>query len=222
MYDLKSPKDVIPFQKPQDSIFSTLITRKISRVITFYILKVFPRVTPNQVSVSSFILAVIACVLFVMPAYVWQVVGVVLIQLSFAVDCCDGEVSRITNQASKFGAWLDSVLDRFKEILMFASLTWYEYAYVWPHIAVIIIGAGASIGMLLVAYIREAKKSSWPTQRSSEVFITKNMYIGTVDVTVFFVSFAALLHIQIYVLSLFFLVSIPLVLKQLRSAYRLR
>ncbi|MCW1929821.1 MAG: CDP-alcohol phosphatidyltransferase family protein [Candidatus Kerfeldbacteria bacterium] len=222
MQTLLSPRDVIPFQKPQDSVFSMLITRKISRVITFYLLRFFPRVTPNQVSVSSFVLCCIAVWCFIMPSYAIQFLGVLLLQLSFAVDCSDGEVSRITNQASKFGAWLDSTLDRFKEALMLGSMTWYAYEHIWNDVRMVLIGVVAIVGMLMVSYLREAKKSSWPTQRTSELYITKNIYIGTVDVTIYLVSFAVLVHGHVYALALFALVSIPLMLKQIWSAYRLK
>lgn len=222
MQRLQSPRDVIPFQKPQDSIFSMLITRKISRVITFYLLRFFPGVTPNQVSVLSFVLCVIACLAVMQPAYSMNVVGAMLLQLSFAVDCSDGEVARIRNLGSKFGAWLDSVLDRFKEVMMFSALAVYAYQHTSYANAAIVLGSAAIIGMLMVAYIREAKKSSWPTMRSSEVFITKHIYIGTVDVTVYAVTFAVLTFTHLWILGMFAAVSIPLVVKQLRSAYRLR
>lgn len=221
MSDIKRVADVKPFQKPQDSIFSMLFTRKVSRVITFYLIKLDSRVTPNKVSILSFLIAVLACVFFFYEEYWWRFFGAVLIQLSFAFDCSDGEVSRIKNLSSKFGAWLDSVLDRFKEILMLGSMTLYWYMYEWTDPRVLVIGFLAITGLLLVAYLREAKKSSWPSTRTSEVFISKNTYIGTVDVIVYIVTAAVILNIEIIALAFFLVVSIPMVLKQLLSAYRL-
>ena len=221
MQKLKHIRDVKPFQKPQDSIFSKLFTRKLSCVLTFAFLKVEPTVTPNRVSFFSFELAVLACVLFLYPSYWVRILGVVLLQLSFALDCSDGEISRITNQSSKFGAWLDSVFDRFKEVLMLGSMTiaWYWRVQASPW--VLIVGFLAIIGLQLVSYLREAKKSSWPSTRTSELFITKDIYIGTVDVTVYLVSLAVVVHQELGALIIFLGVSIPLVLKQMRSAYRL-
>jgi len=221
MHDIKRIADVKPFQKPQDSIFSYYITRKISQVITYLFVRFWPAVTPNMVSVISFFLAVVACILLIFPGYWWRFAGAVLLQLSFAFDCSDGEVARITNLSSKFGAWLDSVLDRFKEIMMFGAMTAYWYTYQQTSVWVIVVGAGAIIGLLLVSYLREAKKSSWPTTRTSEIFISKNVYIGTVDVTIYLVSLAVVVNLEYVALWIFLLVSIPLVLKQLSSAYRL-
>jgi len=214
-------RDVKPFQKPQDSLFAKLFTRKLSRVLTFVLLKLDKKVTPNTVSVLSFELAVIACILFLYDAYAVRVMGVVLLQVSFALDCSDGEISRITNQSSKFGAWLDSVLDRFKEVLMLGSLTMAWYWRVQQSVWVFLIGFGAIIGLQLVSYLREAKKSSWPSTRTSELFITKQIYIGTVDTTIYLVSAAVVFGYELGALVIFFLISIPLLLKQMYSAYRL-
>jgi len=73
----------------------------------------------------------------------------------------------------------------------------------------------------LVSYLREAKKSSWPTTRTAELFISKNIYLGTVDITIYVVSLAIIMHWELYILWLFLLVSVPLIFKQLLSAYRL-
>lgn len=213
--------DVKPFQKPQDSVFSMLFTRKLSRVLTFLLVKYTKRITPNQVSTISFVLGVLACVLFLSDLYWVRAVGVVLLQLGFAFDCSDGEIARIKNMTSAYGAWLDSTYDRFKEVLMIAAMAYYWYAYQSQEAWVILVGVGAAVGLLLVAFLREAKKASWPSKRTSELFITKDIYIGTVDVIIYLVSFAVLFDFQIYILVLFALVSIPLILKQLYSAYKL-
>lgn len=216
---IQRPSDVIPFQKPQDSIFAHLVTRRFSRVATFYILKWFPAVTPNILSLCSFTLALAGSLLFLHPLYGIRLVGVILLQFGFVLDCSDGEISRITNQHSAFGAWLDSTLDRFKELAMLGALTWTWYRYEQTELVVLLIGFGAMLGLQLVSYLREAKKSSWPTQRASEFFITRTMYIGTVDVTIFLVSFSVLVHLEILALWIFFVASVPMILRQLYSAY---
>lgn len=221
MTELHKISDVIPFQKPQDSIFSKLLTRKISRVFTFYLVRWWPGVTPTKVSVAALVLALVASALFVAGDYWWRFGGVVLLQLSFALDCSDGEIARLKNLSSAFGAWFDSAADRFKEIAMLGAMTWYWFRFEHGSARTLVVGFGAIIGLLLVSYLREAKKSSWPATRSAEFFISKNIYIGTVDVTVYLVSAAVLLNLQFYALVIFLAVSIPLILKQLRSAYRL-
>lgn len=213
--------DLKAFQKPQDSIFTTLITRHISKIFSFLFLKYWKNVTPNKVSVLSLLTAVIACGLFLLSNYWYRLIGVALLQIAFAFDCSDGEIARYKNMGSKFGAWFDSVSDRFKEIMMFSALTYAWYArhpntYIW------LIGAATIVLWLLISYLREAKKSSWPIERKAEIYITKNIYIGTVDVTIFLVCAAIIFKIELYVLALFLLVSLPLLFKQILSAWKLR
>lgn len=218
---VQSISDVKAFQKPQDSIFSTLFTRRVSRVLTYAMLKWWPSVSPSQVSTISFVLSVVACGLFLHTSYWWRLVGVLLLQLSFAFDCSDGEVARAKHMSTLFGAWLDSTLDRFKEVLMLGSMTIAWYWHVDARLSVIAVGAAAIIGLQLVSFVREAKKSTWPTTRTSELFITKNIYIGTVDVTVYLVSAAVLLTQELIALWIFALISVPLLIKQLASGFRL-
>lgn len=210
------------FQKPHDSIFTTLITRHISRVFSFYFIRLWPNVTPNKVSTLSLITAILGNLMVLLSIYsYWYVlIGVLLLQIAFAFDCSDGEIARYKNMGSKFGAWFDSVSDRFKEILMFAAITctWYHRH---SHIYVLVIGALTIVSWLLIAYLREAKKSSWPIERKAEIYLTKNIYIGTVDVIIFAVCFAALFRMELPILILFLFFSLPLLAKQIVSAWKL-
>lgn len=212
--------DLKAYQKPQDSIFTTLITRRLSRVLSYIILKYDKNATPNQISVLSFFMAFFACALFVYANYWYRIIGVIFLQLAFALDCSDGEIARYKNMSSKFGAWFDSVADRFKEALMFSALTYLAYLH-YAQIYVLLVGAVALILWLLIGYLREAKKVSWPTGRRAEIFIAKNIYIGTVDVTIFLVCLAVVFQLEFYALCLFLFAGVLLLAKQIISAWKL-
>jgi phosphatidylglycerophosphate synthase len=226
---IKTIADVKPFQKPQDSVFSKLINRRLSRVFTFWLMKLRPDISPSTVSTLSFFISAIGIGLFLHPNYLWRLLGIVLLQVGFSLDCSDGEISRIQNSMSAFGAWLDSVFDRFKEVLMLAALTaqWYWYTQPSPFNGrgeawVIVLGAAAIIMWQVIGYLREAKKSSWPSSRTAEMFISKNMYIGTVDVTIYLVCAGVLFQQEVIALWIFFLAAFPLIAKQLLSAFRMK
>ena len=220
MNSIQKIKDVKPFQKPHDSIFSTLFTRHLSRVFTYIIIKLDKKATPNQVSVLSFLLAIFSCILFLHSEYWIRIIGVILLQISFALDCSDGEIARIKNMSSKFGAWFDSISDRIKEIFMFSALTYLSYIE-FQEIYVLLIGAGAIILWLLIGFLREAKKYSWPEKRSAEMYITKTIYLGTTDITIYLVCFAVILKLELFLLALVLFISIPLIFKQILSAWKL-
>lgn len=77
-----------------------------------------------------------------------------LLALAAAFDGVDGTLARLTGQASPFGAFLDSTMDRISEILVFVGLLLYVWA--WrpgdPVLAaVVLLGLG---GSLLTSYTR--------------------------------------------------------------------
>lgn len=217
--EVRSIRDVRKFQKPHDSIFSKLITRKLSAVFTFYALRV-KWLTPNVVSTISFLMAMVAVALFLYPNYLFRVGGVILLQLSFVLDCSDGEIARACGKSSKFGAFLDSSFDRLKEAAMLGALTWIAYIELGT-VAIFWIGISAIVGLQIISFLREAKKSSWPNQQSSELYITKTIYLGTVDIIIYAVSAAVLFSLEAELLLLIALGSIPLIIKQFYSAWQI-
>ncbi len=69
----------------------------------------------------------LACVLAAFATwgmgYLWQ--GSLAIAVCVLGDSLDGELARMTNSESKWGAFLDSTLDRVADAAIFASLAWY-------------------------------------------------------------------------------------------------
>jgi len=78
--------------------------------------------TPNAITVASFAIGVLAAGSFALGSRAGLVAGAILLQISFTVDCVDGQLARYTRTFSRLGAWLDSVFDRTKEYLVFAGL----------------------------------------------------------------------------------------------------
>jgi phosphatidylglycerophosphate synthase len=99
--------------------------------------------SPNVLSVTGFLITVAA-------AFVIQrslTAGGVFIMAGGIFDMLDGVVARTTGRATKFGAFLDSVLDRYSDAFLFLSLAWYLAAH-GDH-----TGAFLSIGILVGAFL---------------------------------------------------------------------
>jgi len=78
--------------------------------------------------------------------------GGVLILISGLFDLLDGALARFANQATKFGAILDSIVDRISEAAIFCGLLiWYLPKGATLEIVAIF---AALIGSFLVSYIR--------------------------------------------------------------------
>lgn len=79
-------------------------------------------VTPNLITIASFGIGVLASLCFLKGTHFFLILGAILVQLSFIVDCMDGQLARYRQQFSDLGAWLDRVSDRIKDFLYFFCL----------------------------------------------------------------------------------------------------
>ncbi|MEY3605938.1 MAG: hypothetical protein RL289_118, partial [Actinomycetota bacterium] len=106
--------------RTNDGFYSTFVLRKLSRKVSMYSVK--RGWTPNQITVTSLILALIVSGLFATGWWPLMIAGAIGVQVSIIIDCADGEVARYTGVSSQFGAWLDASTDRIKEYAIYAGL----------------------------------------------------------------------------------------------------
>lgn len=85
-------------------------------------------------------------------AYVAAVIGGILLLVSGFFDVIDGAVARVTKQASKKGAFLDSAFDKIAEVTIFAGIAIGSLAS--PAWALVALGLS-----LLVSYTRARAES---------------------------------------------------------------
>ncbi|NCI45171.1 DUF4833 domain-containing protein [Sediminibacterium soli] len=115
--------------------------------------------TPNAVTTIGFILNICVTVIFILGAeagnrndlsYVGWAGGLILFAGLF--DMLDGQVARLGNMSSSFGALYDSVLDRYSEMVMFFGICYYlvGHHYFFSSIFAFI----ALIGSMMVSYTR--------------------------------------------------------------------
>lgn len=116
-------------------------------------------VTPNMITTCGLIGNMVAAALFVYSAlYVpqddYSVVGWAgfLIIASSIFDMIDGYLARTGNMCSTFGAFYDSVLDRFCELFTLSGIAFYfmHFGYVWPTVVTFL----SLIGSIMVSYVR--------------------------------------------------------------------
>jgi CDP-diacylglycerol--glycerol-3-phosphate 3-phosphatidyltransferase len=77
------------------------------------------RLRPNQLTVLGLCVSALSAVAFASDRQRW---GGVLLALAGACDILDGALARVSGQVSPFGAFLDSVLDRYSDLLVLAGL----------------------------------------------------------------------------------------------------
>ncbi|MBW2322808.1 MAG: NTP transferase domain-containing protein, partial [Deltaproteobacteria bacterium] len=169
--------------KPTDGPVARYINRPLSSRITRYLVKT--AITPNQISLVSFIFSLLAACMFIINGYVTLAAGGVLAQLASILDGCDGEVSRLKFKATPFGGWFDAVLDRYADALLLFGLTWHAYAGN-DREAALFAGFFAIIGSFMLSYTADKydamalgrlKTGRWPRLgRDVRVFF---IFLGT-------------------------------------------
>lgn len=116
-------------------------------------------ITPNGVSTIGLILNLGVAVIFIVgaedkPRGDLRYIGWAGVLILFAglFDMLDGQVARIGKMSSTFGAFLDSVLDRYSELILFLGICYYLVAK--HYFLSSIFAFVAMIGSMMVSYTR--------------------------------------------------------------------
>lgn len=136
----------------EDAVYDGYISRYINRRLSDPVAKLLAktRITANQMSWVAFGIAIMSFVSFVFNQ---NIVGGLLAQLSSIVDGVDGSLARLKGTVSSFGGFLDSMLDRYADILILLGLTLWSVAHeTYPGIW--LAGFLAISGTICVSYSR--------------------------------------------------------------------
>ena len=109
------------------------------------------RITPTQITVLSFLIALVGAAFFAVDRRWTAVIGALLVQLSSVVDGCDGELARLRHLATARGGWLDTMLDRYADAAVVVGIT-VGYAAGHPGVLPWLGGMAAITGFLLASY----------------------------------------------------------------------
>lgn len=155
--DVDTPKDLCEaekmlltsLKKETDGIVARTINRRISIQISKHLC--WLKVNPNIISVFCFLLGVVSGTLFVFQNFL---LGGVLAQVTSVLDGVDGEVARLTMRESRYGGFLDSVLDRYADAFIILGMTYALYEgtgklWIW------LVGCIALIGSPMSMIIKE-------------------------------------------------------------------
>lgn len=84
-------------------------------------------------------------------------VGGLLVMVMGPIDALDGAMARLRGEASDFGAFVDSVTDRYSELLIYAGLI-YLFLFSGPPLMVVLSFVAAA-GSVLVSYVKARAES---------------------------------------------------------------
>lgn len=86
-----------------------------------------------------------------------MMIGGLVILAMAPIDALDGTMARLRGESSRFGAFVDSVTDRYSELIMFLALViYYTQQGEWLNCVVVYTAAAGSV---LVSYVRSKAES---------------------------------------------------------------
>jgi CDP-diacylglycerol---glycerol-3-phosphate 3-phosphatidyltransferase len=115
------------------------------------------RVHPNVLTSLGLLINIWAGFLFAAGSFVWG--GAVVIGAG-VFDMVDGRVARETNRVTRFGGFLDSVLDRYSDLGVLVGLLVY-YARI-NRFGYIVLTAIVMTGTVMVSYTRARAENTIP------------------------------------------------------------
>ncbi|MBD3230795.1 MAG: hypothetical protein GF329_21640 [Candidatus Lokiarchaeota archaeon] len=132
--------------------------RKIFKPLVIQIAKLFIKlnITPNVISIICFLTALLASIIFFLYNY-WfiPIIFGILIFFTGLLDGVDGTVARRTGQVTTKGGFLDSILDRYSDSILYLGFMKYYYLdisflnvpiYIWIFLSI--------LGTILTSYSR--------------------------------------------------------------------
>jgi phosphatidylglycerophosphate synthase len=144
--------------------FTEWIARPPAAVVV-YALRATP-ITPNQVTFLSAAIAAGACAMFaVLPGHAWLIAAAAVFELSFVLDCADGQLARLRKTASPLGHLLDFLMDELKAMLLYGCVA----IRLWREAGddrILLVGLGAvfclASGISLTSFMRRPEYGARP------------------------------------------------------------
>jgi phosphatidylglycerophosphate synthase len=214
--------------------FEGFVDRYFNRKVSRWFTRIFLALgaSPNAITMVATVLGLLAAVGFGLGTYEAAIVAALLFQFAAVIDCCDGEVARLTFTESAFGAWLDIAMDNVVHMAIFAGIAVGAYqqtagqAEAWIPL---VLGAAAVLGnassFVLVTRAQRIKSASgWktPVHAAWSEFMLKNVASRDFSVIVLIAALLGKLDWFLWMASAGSLVFTALMLWVIRPSARSR
>jgi CDP-diacylglycerol--glycerol-3-phosphate 3-phosphatidyltransferase len=125
--------------------------RSLSQPVLLPVVKLFASlgIHPNLISVLCFSGFLTGAYFIAKGEFI---TGAFILLFSAPLDAVDGALARYSNKVTRFGAFLDSTLDRYGEIALFLGFLWYYLKTDNPE--GVLLSFLATTGSLMVSYTR--------------------------------------------------------------------
>lgn len=122
------------------------VERYFTRPLAFLIVRAVynTRVTPNDLTYFSFVLGLLAAAAFLGGSHLFFIIGGGLTQLTSIFDCADGQLARAKNMRTRYGTYLDLLLDRVTDSIIYLGMVfgYFRYTGSWKWLIIGLVSLG--------------------------------------------------------------------------------
>ena len=130
------------------------------------LVRTLARISPDVLTITGLVLNAVACAFFALaggPGYVYPAmlrVGGLVAIAGATFDMLDGRVARLRGRETRFGAYLDSTMDRYSDALLYLGLM-VLYARLNETLLMVLVWV-AAFGGFMTSYARARAESLIP------------------------------------------------------------
>lgn len=174
--------------KDSDGVVSKYINRRISTRISTYLYRNGIYIEPSIITVLVFIIGMAGAAAVYLGIYV---LGGILALTSSILDGVDGEIARLFNRQTEFGAILDTTLDRIVDTLLITGVIYqgFKLGELSLEIGYLTLSSLALLGSIYVSFISNLVRDREPIARARASFPWP-----TRDVRVTVIALALIFH----------------------------
>jgi phosphatidylglycerophosphate synthase len=126
-----------------DEWWSSFVTSPLAIAVNYVVIDV-KWLTPNLITLFSFIVALISAVFILAGGTMNFVVAAILIHLSHILDCMDGQMARYRKSTSQSGAFYDKLTDQIQVTIWFGAVGYAAYAQSHSVVPIFLAFAGVA------------------------------------------------------------------------------
>ncbi len=106
-------------------------------------------IKPNVITAAGFLGNLVASIMIAFGNLTW---GGIVAMVVGPLDALDGTMARLRNESGRYGAFADSVTDRYSEIALYAGLlVYFNNTGSWQDALLVFFSA---VGSIMVSYVR--------------------------------------------------------------------
>ncbi len=132
------------------------INRILTRPFTGFFIK--SGLHPNYITLMGAAAGIAAFFVFLIGTRASFIIGAFLFQAFYILDNCDGEVARARGLTSKFGSWMDTLVDCLVHVLAFIGIG-VGLSRTMQNPIMLVVGFAAGLGVFLSIFVAMLQKT---------------------------------------------------------------